>query len=54
VALGFEVRSDPAQGGLRIHTPRLPTQAVPGIYMLFVVDSQGVPSVGKRVLLVED
>ena len=54
VALGFEVHSDPAQGGLRIHTPRLPAQAVPGIYMLFVVDKAGVPGVAKRVLLVED
>jgi hypothetical protein len=54
VALGFEVNGDPAQGGLRIHTPRLPAQAVPGIYMLFVVDKAGVPSVAKRVLLVED
>ena len=53
VSLGFETHSDPAQGGLRVHTPRLPAQAVPGIYMLFVVDDQGVPSVAKRVLLAD-
>ena len=29
--------------------PNLPAQAVPGIYMLFVVDKNGVPSVGRRV-----
>ena len=54
VDLGFEVHSDPRQGGLRVYTPRLPAQAVPGVYMLFVVDNQGVPSVAKRVRLVED
>ncbi|HEV8580727.1 MAG TPA: galactose oxidase-like domain-containing protein [Thermoanaerobaculia bacterium] len=54
VDLGFEIHGNPDQGGLRIFTPRLPAQAVPGIYMLFVVDSQGVPSVAKRVLLMHD
>jgi hypothetical protein len=39
---------------LRVHTPLLPAQAVPGIYMLFVVNREGVPSVAKRVYLVED
>jgi hypothetical protein len=50
--LAFEViepRRSPA--GLRVHTPLLPAQAVPGIYMLFVVDNQGVPSMAKRVVL---
>lgn len=54
VDLGFEVHSNPRQGGLRVHTPELPSQAVPGIYMLFVVDSAGVPSVAKRVYLAQD
>jgi hypothetical protein len=54
VDLGFEIHGDPAEGELRVHTPRLPAQAVPGIYMLFVVDSAGVPSVAKRVVLAED
>jgi hypothetical protein len=54
VDLGFEVNADPRQGGLRVHTPLLPAQAVPGIYMLFVVDREGVPSVAKRVFLVQD
>jgi hypothetical protein len=36
-------------GGLRVKAPNLPAQAIPGIYMLFVVDKRGVPSVGRRV-----
>jgi hypothetical protein len=36
-------------GKWRVTAPRLPAQAVPGIYMLFVVDKAGVPSVGRRV-----
>ncbi|HEV8661531.1 MAG TPA: kelch motif-containing protein [Candidatus Methylomirabilis sp.] len=51
VELGFELHGDPHKGGLRVHTPRLPSQAVPGIYMLFVVDKAGVPGVGKQVRL---
>ena len=34
-----------------MRAPKLPAQAVPGIYMLFVVDKAGVPSVGKQVRL---
>src|SRR5712691_489573 len=40
-------RDDEAE--LRVVAPTLPAQAVPGIYMLFVVDRNGVPSVGKKV-----
>jgi len=36
-------------GELRVRAPKVPAQAVPGIYMLFVVDRNGVPSVGTRV-----
>jgi len=35
-------------------TPKLPAQAIPGIYMLFVVDHNGVPSVGKKIVLPSD
>ncbi|MGH9901211.1 MAG: galactose oxidase-like domain-containing protein, partial [Pyrinomonadaceae bacterium] len=38
-------------GELRVRAPKLPAQAVPGIYMLYVVDRSGVPSVAKRVYL---
>ena len=27
----------------------MPAQAVPGVYMFFVVDRKGVPSVGQRI-----
>jgi Domain of unknown function (DUF1929)/Kelch motif len=39
---------------LRVTAPRLPAQAVPGVYMLFVVNRDGVPSVGRRVDLKVD
>ena len=38
-------------GELRITAPKVPAQAIPGIYMLFVVDRAGIPSVGKQVRL---
>jgi hypothetical protein len=34
---------------LRVIAPRLPVQALPGDYTLFVVDDRGVPSVAKHV-----
>jgi hypothetical protein len=50
VKLGFRVtRDDNQRQELRVTAPRLAGQAVPGIYMLYVVDSAGVPSVGRRV-----
>lgn len=39
----------PAAGDVRVTAPKVPAQAVPGIYMLFVVDRNGVPSIGRRV-----
>ena len=30
-------------------TPKHQAQAVPGVYMLFVVNDRGVPSVGHRI-----
>ena len=44
-------KGDAHNGELRVRAPKLPAQAVPGIYMLFVVDKAGVPSVGKQVRL---
>ena len=49
VKLAFETKGNPAKGEIRIYTPRVPAQAVPGIYMLFVVNTDGVPSVARRV-----
>jgi hypothetical protein len=34
---------------LRVIAPNLPAQAVPGVYILYVVDRAGVPSVGTQV-----
>jgi hypothetical protein len=46
VKLAFRLTDD---DGLRVTAPTLPGQAVPGIYLLYVVDRAGVPSVAKRV-----
>jgi hypothetical protein len=48
VKLAFRAKPN-EDGGLRVRAPKLPAQAVPGIYMLFVVDKAGVPSLGRRV-----
>jgi hypothetical protein len=48
VKLAFS-HQGPASGDLRVTAPGVPAQAVPGIYMLYVVDTRGVPSVGHRI-----
>ena len=50
VKLAFEA-SGRARGDLRVKLPNLPAQAVPGVYMLYVLDKRGVPSVGKQLRL---
>ncbi len=35
----------------RRRPPRLPAQAIPGVYMLFLVDKNGVPSIGRHIRL---
>jgi hypothetical protein len=49
VKLAFAPSGGRAVGGLRVKAPNLPAQAIPGIYMLYVVSKGGVPSEGKRV-----
>ena len=49
VKLAFQQKGAAKARELRVRAPKLPAQAVPGIYMLFVVDPNGVPSVGRRV-----
>ena len=49
VKLAFRQKEDDDSGELRVTAPKLPGQAVPGIYMLFVVDRNGVPSAARRV-----
>ncbi|MBA2301020.1 MAG: DUF1929 domain-containing protein [Acidobacteria bacterium] len=46
--LGFTTKGR-AAGDLQVTLPKHQGQAVPGVYMLFVVDKRGVPSVGYRV-----
>jgi len=46
---GDERKGDEREGELRVVSPKVPAQATPGIYMLFVVDRNGVPSVGRRL-----
>ena len=48
VKLAF-TRTGGAAGDVQVTLPQHPAQAVPGVYMLFVVDKSGVPSVGQRV-----
>lgn len=51
VKLSFKQKGAAHQGQIRIRAPKLPAQAVPGIYMLFVLDHAGVPSLADRVYL---
>jgi hypothetical protein len=48
VKLAFRAQGD-AKGTVRVTPPQVPAQAIPGVYMLFVVDANGVPSAGRRV-----
>ena len=54
VRLSFRQKGDARKGELRVVAPKLPSQVVPGVYMLFVVDTNGVPSVGKQVRLMPE
>jgi hypothetical protein len=54
IKLAFRQKGDTRKGELRVIAPNLPAQAVPGVYMLFVVDRHGVPSVGKQVRLMPE
>lgn len=51
VKLAFKQKGAAHKGEIRIRAPKLPAQAVPGIYMLFVLDQAGVPSLANRVYL---
>jgi hypothetical protein len=51
VKLAFHVKGPAARGELRVRAPKLPAQAIPGIYMLFVLDRNGVPSAGQQMRL---
>jgi hypothetical protein len=54
VKLAVQPKGEIREGELRVTAPRLPAQAIPGVYMLFVVDKAGVPSVGRQLRLNEE
>jgi hypothetical protein len=49
VKLAFQTKGDARNGEVRVRAPKLPAQATPGVYILYVLDKAGVPSVGKQV-----
>jgi hypothetical protein len=49
VKLAFHQKGDFRKRELRVTAPKVPAQAVPGIYLLFVLNNDGVPSVARRV-----
>jgi hypothetical protein len=51
VKLAFNQKGAANKGELRVRAPKLPAQAIPGIYLLYALDQAGVPSVAKRVYL---
>lgn len=53
VKLAFQQKGAAKKGEIRIRAPKLPAQAVPGIYMLFVLDQSGVPSHASRLYLLD-
>src|SRR5262245_35062659 len=54
VKLAFHQKGAAKKGELRVRAPKLPAQAVPGIYLIFVLDQSGVPSLAKRLYLKPD
>jgi len=54
VKLAFRSRGQPERGRLRVTEPKHAAQAIPGVYMLFVVNTAGTPSVAKQVRLESD
>ncbi len=51
VKLAFQQKGAAHKREIRVRSPKLPAQAVPGIYMLFVLDQSGVPSLANRIYL---
>jgi hypothetical protein len=52
VKLAFQQKGTVRRSELRVRAPKLPAQAVPGVYLLFVLDRNGVPSVAKKLYVV--
>ena len=54
ISLAFRQKGDARKGELRVVAPTLPAQAVPGVYMLFVVDKNGTPSMGRQIRILPE
>jgi hypothetical protein len=54
VKLAFHQKGAEAKGELRVRAPKVPAQAIPGVYILYVVDKAGVPSLGRQLRLPVD
>ena len=54
VKLAFRPKGDARGGEVRVVMPKVPAQAIPGIYMLFVLDKNGVPSSGRQLRLMPE
>ena len=62
--LAFEAKDDDGGNGnsqgrgrngkLRVVAPTSPAQTVPGVYMLYVLDKNGVPSIARQVRIDPD
>jgi hypothetical protein len=46
VRLSFKTKK---AGRRQVTGPKVPAGAIPGVYMLFVIDADGVPSLARRV-----
>ena len=51
VKLAFQRERSRGGSALQVVAPMTPAQATPGIYMLFVVDTNGVPSAGRKLVI---
>ena len=54
VKLAFQIKGSAAAGEVRVRAPKLPAQATPGVYILYVLDRNGVPSVGRQVRILPE
>jgi hypothetical protein len=54
VKLSFQQKGSDRKAELRVRSPKLPAQAIPGIYMLFVLNKAGVPSIGRQIRLLPE
>ena len=54
VKLAYHQKGAANKGEIRVRAPKSPAQAVPGVYMLFVLNQSGVPSHAIKLYLVNN